>query len=161
MPLEQQRGRAGDVRRGHARPVELGPTASGTDESTSTPGAVSSGFVRSESGVGPAAEKDAIVAARRRPRATVIALAAEPGEPIVPRPKSSKSFPAAVVTTTPARVAPSTAATTMSRAGSISGSPSERLITSMPSRTAASMPAAISGAFPSSPTSGVGTVSTL
>ena len=53
------------------------------------------------------------------------------------------------------------AATTRSRAGSISGSPSERLITSMPSETAASIAAAISALLPSSPKSGVGIVSAL
>jgi hypothetical protein len=42
-----------------------------------------------------------------------------------------------------------------------SGSPIERLRTSMPSRTAASIAAAISGALPSSPKSGVGIVSAL
>jgi minor extracellular serine protease Vpr len=45
--------------------------------------------------------------------------------------------------------------------GSISGSPSDRLTTSIPSLTAASIPAAISGAFPFSPKFSVGTVSTL
>jgi hypothetical protein len=49
----------------------------------------------------------------------------------------------------------------MSRLESISGSPIERLMTSMPSFTAASIAAAISGAFPSRPTfDAVGTVST-
>src|SRR5207302_1095158 len=42
--------------------------------------------------------------------------------------------------TTPASAALSTACTTMSREGSISGSPRERLITSMPSLTASSTP---------------------
>ena len=50
----------------------------------------------------------------------------------------------------------------MSRDGSISGSPIERLITSMPSETAASIAATSSGALPSSPTSAsVGMVSAL
>jgi hypothetical protein len=50
----------------------------------------------------------------------------------------------------------------MSREGSISGSPIERLITSMPSATAASIAATISGELPSRPTSAsVGIVSAL
>ena len=50
----------------------------------------------------------------------------------------------------------------MSRVGSISGSPSDMLITSMPSATAASIAATSSGEFPSSPTSAsVGIVSAL
>ena len=36
------------------------PARRGTDDSTSTPGAVTSGFIRSESGVGPPEEKSAI-----------------------------------------------------------------------------------------------------
>jgi hypothetical protein len=63
--------------------------------------------------------------------------------------------------TTPARAAPSIALTTMSRAGSISGSPSERLITSIPSATAASIAAVISAALPSRPKFGVVIVSAL
>jgi hypothetical protein len=92
---------------------------------------------------------------------TVIADGAEPGDVTEPCPKAPKSFPAATTGTTPARAAPSSARTTMSRLSAISGSPIERLITSIPSATAASMPAAISGEFPSSPTSAaVGTVRT-
>ena len=49
----------------------------------------------------------------------------------------------------------------MSRDGSTSGSPSERLITFIPSATAASIAAAISAEFPSSPKLGVGIVSAL
>jgi hypothetical protein len=125
-----------------------------------TPGAETSGFSRNESGVGPAPEKEAIC--RRLVVApTVIAAAAEPGEDSEPRPNPSKSFPAATTGTTPALAAPSSARTTRSRLGAISGSPIERFTTSMPSRTAASIPAAISGEFPSRPTlDAVGTVRT-
>ena len=90
----------------------------------------------------------------------MIAAVADPGESIDPNPRTSKSFPAAITGTTPALAAPLIAWTTMSRAGVISGSPSERLITFMPSRTAASMPATISGELPSSPNWSVGIVST-
>ena len=93
--------------------------------------------------------------------ATVIAPDASPGEPIEPRPNSSKSFPAATTGTTPAAAAPFSACTTMSRDGSISGSPIERLMTFIPSATACSIAFAISGAFPSRPTPGVGMVSAL
>ena len=92
----------------------------------------------------------------------MIASGALPGDPTEPRPKPSKSLPAAIAGTTPAWAAPLIALTTMSRLGSISGSPSERLITSIPSATAASMPFAISGLLPSRPTpETVGIVSTL
>ncbi len=93
--------------------------------------------------------------------ATVIAPAALPGEETDPYPKSLKSFPAATTGTTPAAAAALIACTTMSRFGSISGSPSERLITFMPSATAASIAAAISALFPSRPKSGDGIVSAL
>ena len=53
MALAEERRRSCDVRRGHARPGELRPAASGTDERTSTPGAATSGFRRSEIVVGP------------------------------------------------------------------------------------------------------------
>ena len=135
------------------------PSRAGTDESTPTPGAVTSGFSRSETGAGPPDENSAIspdlVAA-----AAVIAFGAEPGESIEPGPSTSKSFPAAIMGTTPASAAASIACTTMSRDGVISGSPRERLITSMPSRTARSIPATISGELPSSPKAPVGIVST-
>ena len=91
--------------------------------------------------------------------ATVIALSALPGELTEPAP--APSLPAATTGTTPASAALSSAETTMSRLGSISGSPSERLITSIPSFTAASIPATISGEFPSSPKPEVGMVRTL
>ena len=92
----------------------------------------------------------------------MIARAELPGDETEPRPNSSKSFPAATTGTTPAAEAASSASATTSRVGSISGSPSERLITSMPSVTAASIAATSSGALPSSPTpESVGTVSAL
>ena len=91
-----------------------------------------------------------------------IASAALPGDESEPLPNSSKSFPAATTGTTPAAAAPSSARATRSREGSISGSPRERLITSIPSLTAASIAATISGAFPLSPRpDAVGTVSAL
>ena len=136
------------------------PRRLGAADRISTPGAETSGFKRSDSGVGPAEEKPAscrltVVAA------TVIADAAEPGDETDPRPKASKSFPAETADTTPAAAAPSMARTTRSRLGGISGSPIERLMTSIPSCTAASMAAAISGELPSSPTlDTVGTVNT-
>src|SRR5205085_7758986 len=141
------------------------PTRGGTEESTFTPGAVTFGLSWSEYGAGPPDEKLAIRSGGKpRPlveAATVIAFGAFPGEPTEPFPKSSKSLPAAITGTTPASAAPSIAWTTMSRDGSTSGSPSERLITSMPSFTACSIAAAISGALPSRPNPGVGIVSAL
>jgi hypothetical protein len=93
---------------------------------------------------------------------TVIASGVDPGEETEPRPNCSKSLPAATTGTTPARAAAPSASATMSRAGSISGSPSDRLITSMPSATAASIAATSCGEFPSRPTSAsVGIVSAL
>ena len=116
--------------------------------------------------MGPLEEKDATTpAAPERvvvTAATVIASGVEPGELTEPRPKSSKSLPAAMTGTTPARAAAPSACTTMSRDGSISGSPSDMLITSIPSSTAASIAATSSGEFPSRPTSAsVGIVSAL
>jgi hypothetical protein len=70
------------------------------------------------------------------------------GDETEPAPRSLKSFPAATTGTTPAAAAASSASATTSRRGSISGSPIERLRTSMPSRTAASIAATSSGAFP-------------
>src|SRR2546423_5998686 len=136
------------------------PPRGGTDEVMSTPGALTSGFSWKETGVGPLLENDA-TASCLLTAAAVIAFGALPGDEMLPFPQSANSLPAAIVGTTPAPAAASIAATTRSRDGSISGSPSERLITSMPSRTAASIPAAISGAFPFSPKFSVGTVSTL
>src|SRR5215210_2483398 len=136
------------------------PSRAGTDETISRPGAESSGFRRSEKGVGPADENEAT---RRASDVapTVIADGAEPGDETEPSPNAPKSFPAETTGTTPALAAPSSARTTRSRAGGISGSPIDRLMTSMPSATAASIPAAISGEFPSRPTfDAVGMVST-
>ncbi len=63
------------------------PSRAGTDERMETPGALTSGFIRSEMGVGPREEKPA-----SRPvfdtAATAIPFAAVPGEPIEPRPSS-------------------------------------------------------------------------
>ena len=136
------------------------PTRGGTDDRIETPGALTSGFMASETGVGPAEENGAMMSLFVT-AAAVIAPEALPGDETDPPPKSSNSLPAAIVGTTPAFAAPFSAATTMSREASISGSPSERLTTSMPSATAASIAAAISGALPSSPNWSVGTVSAL
>ncbi len=91
--------------------------------------------------------------------ATEIASGAVPGEPTVPRPKSSRSFPAAMTGTTPAFATLRTASTRASFAGSVSGPPPEKFTTSIPSATAASKAATISGVFATLPT-GVGTVKT-
>ena len=136
------------------------PSRGGTEDVMSTPGALTSGFSSSEIGVGPPLEKSATTSLLLT-AAAAIAFVALAGEMMLPFPSSSKSLPAASVATTPASAAPSIAATTRSRDGSISGSPSERLITSIPSLIAASMPAAISGAFPFRPKFFVGTLSTL
>jgi hypothetical protein len=131
-----------------------------------TPGAATSGLCWSESGVGPLDEKPATTSSAP-PRVvvtapTVIASGVAPGEPTEPRPNSSKSFPAETTGTTPARAAAARAFATMSRDGSISGSPRDMLITSIPSATAASIAATSSGEFPSRPTSAsVGIVSAL
>ena len=123
----------------------------------STPGAVTSGFSSVETGLGPPDENDAIT----RPfvaAATAIALDAVAGDPIEPGPSASKSLPAEITGTTPALAAAFIACTTMSRDGVISGSPYDRLITSIPSLTACSIAAAISGELPSRPTPAVGIV---
>src|SRR5437762_11099093 len=94
----------------------------GSDERRSTPGAVTSGFICSEVGVGPLDENPAITSAGPLSpsvdAATVIAAGAVPGEPTEPLPASSNSLPAAITGTTPAVAALSIAATTMSRDGS-------------------------------------------
>src|SRR5918999_5823364 len=122
-----------------------------------TPGALTSGLSWSDSGVGPLDENDATTLAGPSrdvvTAPTVIASGVDPGEMTEPRPNEPKSLPAAVTVTTPARVAAPSAWTTMSRDGSISGSPSERLITSIPSETAASIAATSCGELPLSPTS--------
>jgi hypothetical protein len=65
------------------------PTRRGTDESTSSPGAVTSGFIRSDNGVGPPDEKDEMNGPLWLSAAAVIALAALPGEDTEPAPSSS------------------------------------------------------------------------
>ena len=141
-------------------PERRSKAPSGAAERTSTPGAARSGLRASPSGVGPPAEKEAM--SRSSDAATVIARAAVPGEPTEPPPSSRKSLPAATTETTPAAAALSSARATASRSGSTSGSPSERLITSIPSTTAASIAATISGELPFRPNPpSVGVVSTL
>src|SRR5262249_34465911 len=125
------------------------------DERTPTPGAETSGLNWRETGVGPAEEKYAILFALST-AATAIAPRAFAGEPTDRKPFTSKSFPAEATTTTPAAAAPSIAVSTRSRLGSTSGSPTDRLTTSIPSATAASSAAAISALLPSSPNVGVG-----
>src|SRR3954452_20082734 len=68
------------------------PSPVGTDERMSAPGAVTSGFISADTGVGPREEKEAITPVLLD-AATVIADGAFPAEPTEPRPKSSKSFP--------------------------------------------------------------------
>src|SRR5581483_7157635 len=136
------------------------PCPDGREEVIATPGALTSGLSWSETGVGPADEKSAIVS-DAVVAATVIADGALAGELIEPNPNSSKSLPAATTGTPPARPAPSGARTTGSRDGSPPGPRSEGLITSIPSATAASIAAAISAALPSRPKSGVGIESAL
>ena len=139
------------------------PQPSGWDERMAVPGATTSGFSLKDRGVGPEEENPAIDGDEPDVDApTVIASAADPGDVSDPAPNSSKSFPAATTGTTPAAAAASSASATTSCCGVISGSPIERLITSIPSWTAASIAATSSGALPSSPTfASVGTVSAL
>ena len=91
--------------------------------------------------------------------ATEIASGAVPGDPTDPRPKSSRSLPAAITGTTPADATLWTASTSASFAGSVIGPPPEKLITSIPSATADSKAATISGVLAERPL-GVGTVNT-
>ena len=91
--------------------------------------------------------------------ATEIASGAVPGEPAVPRPKSSRSLPAAITGTTPASAVLWIVSYIASFAGSVCGPPPEKLMTFMPSATAASKALTISGVSASWP-SGVGTVNT-
>ena len=63
------------------------PSRRGTDESTSSPGAVTSGFMRSDIGVGPPEEKDEMNGPLSLSAAAVIALAELPGEVTEPRAK--------------------------------------------------------------------------
>src|SRR5438445_12464129 len=91
--------------------------------------------------------------------ATVIAAGAVPGEPTEPIPKSSRSLPAEMTDTTPAAATLRTTSIIASFAGSVSGPPPEKLITSMPSRTRDSQAAAVSGVVDVSPL-GVGVLDT-
>ena len=79
--------------------------------------------------------------------ATEIASSATPGEPTVPKPKSSRSLPAEMTGITPARATFATASRIGSVDGSPIGPPPEKLITSIPSCTAASNASMISAAF--------------
>ena len=78
---------------------------------------------------------------------TLIASGAVAGEPAVPSPKKSRSFPAEMTGTTPARTTFATASMRMSVRGSACGPPPEKLMMSIPSFTAASNAATISGLF--------------
>jgi hypothetical protein len=92
---------------------------------------------------------------------TAIASGAVAGDPVVPRPKKSRSFPAEMTATTPARTTFATAGTRPSVRGSACGPPPEKLMTSIPSLTAASNAATISGVFAEQhPPSGSGTLKT-
>ena len=91
--------------------------------------------------------------------ATVIASGAEPGESMLPRPKSSRELPAAMTGTTPAATTFCSVSTIASFAGSVCVPPPEKLMTSMPSRTADSNAATISGVFAVNPAR-VGTLKT-
>ena len=91
--------------------------------------------------------------------ATEMASGAVPGEPAVPKPNSSRSFPAEMTGTTPAAATFAIVSIIASLAGSVSGPPPEKLITSIPSSTAASKASMISGVLARLP-SGVGTVKT-
>ena len=91
--------------------------------------------------------------------ATEIPSGAVPGEPAVPRPNSSRSFPAEMTETTPAAATLAITSFIASVRGSVSAPPPEKLITSIPSATAASKAATISGVLATLPT-GVGTVKT-
>src|SRR3954462_3790392 len=127
----------------------------GTEDATPSPGAVTSGLKDSEYGAGPIEEKLGIESGSTLSgppvdAAAEIAFAALPGESIEPGP-SSPELPAATVATTPASATAFKARATRARVGSMSGSPGERLMTSMPSLTAASTAAASSGALPLSP----------
>src|SRR4051794_16434446 len=98
-------------------PLSAPNPAFGREESTSLPGAVTSGFSRSDTGDGPADENQ-LISGRESftsAAATLIAFDALPGERIEPRPKSEKSLPAAATGTTPASAAASSAFATRSR----------------------------------------------
>ena len=82
----------------HGPPLPLGRDGRGCR----TPGAVTSGFSSSESGVGPAG-REARDPVRVRRRGHGDRAGAFAGEPTEPKPKSPKSFPAATTGTTPGR----------------------------------------------------------
>ena len=65
------------------------PSRRGTEDSTLTPGAVTSGFMRSEIGVGPPEENEAMNGPLSLSAAAVIARAELPGEETEPAPSSS------------------------------------------------------------------------
>src|SRR5687768_16558335 len=67
--------------------------------------------------------------------ATEIPSGAVPGEPAVPKPNSSRSFPAEMTGTSPAAATFLIVSTIASLAGSDSGPSPEKLITSIPSPT--------------------------
>src|SRR5437762_14266861 len=90
------------------------PRRGGTEDRIETPGARTSGFMPSVTGVGPPDEKGAMTSFFVT-AAAVIAPEALPGDEMEPLPKSSYSFPAAITGTTPALAAPFRAATRMSR----------------------------------------------
>ncbi len=133
----------------------------GSDEVIATPGAATSGFSWSDTGVGPPEEKSAIVPRERRRRDRdrrgrvrrradrAVAVLVELVVGCDHRHDAGRA---------PPRRSP---CTTKSRCGEISGSPSERLITFIPSATAASIAAAICAELPSRPKPGVGIVSAL
>ena len=77
--------------------------------------------------------------------ATEIASGTVPGEPALPSPKSSRSFPAEMTGTTPAFTTLATVSYIASLTGSVCGPPPEKLMTSMPSATASSNAFTISG----------------
>src|SRR5579859_787070 len=91
------------------------PRRGGTDERIETPGALTSGFIASVTGVGPPEENGAMTSFFAT-AAGVMAPAAVPGDEIEPKPKSWNSLPAAIDGTTPAFAAPFSAATTTSLA---------------------------------------------
>ena len=91
--------------------------------------------------------------------ATAMPAGAVPGEPVEPRPKESRSFPAAITGATPAAAVFLIVTIMASLTGSVSGPPPDKLITFIPSAAAASNAATISGVFATFPT-GVGTVKT-
>ena len=92
---------------------------------------------------------------------TLIASGDVAGEPAVPSPKKSRSFPADTIGTTPARTTFATVGMSASVRGSACGPPPEKLMMSMPSATAASKAATISGVVPEQhPPSGSGTLNT-